>query len=146
MNTVVAVALLIGLALMLVGERYRHHKQVETRRRYVDIAAKCAAAAGFVLHRYSDGFRGDGVHPSYTYTHPLHPGLALFIEGHGWRIRESLSGLRMLPEPQFKERRGHQFSATDFNEVVEEYRAIVEWRRQAVGWGCLADLTHSHEV
>jgi hypothetical protein len=138
LNAVFTLGLLIAVFWIVFGERYWSLKQVEARRRYVDIGEKCAVAAGFVLDSVADA--PEEPHPSRTFTHKLFSDLRLYIHINGWSIREALSGLVPLPEPAFKEQRGDQFSVSDFAEAVASYRDIVERRRRGEGWGCLADL------
>jgi hypothetical protein len=94
------------------------------------------------MDNYSDGLWGD--FPSYTFKHPSFPDLTLSIYGDRWTIREfTLTGLGLrtaLPQPKFKEQRGQQLSVADFRDIAQEYQAVVEWRRRAEGWGCVADL------
>src|SRR6185437_7381559 len=98
----VTVVVVAGFALAVVwavGRSYWLQKEIEGRRRYVDIGATCAVAAGFALDGCADGPKEP--HPSRTFTHTQHPDLFLQINSSGWYIRENLAaGLLPLPEPK----------------------------------------------
>jgi hypothetical protein len=133
-----------GVALVVlrpVWDRYRHQKRIEVLRRYADIGAKCATEAGFVMDDYSEGLWDDN--PVYNFKHRLFPDLGLSIQNNRWHIRE-VSAAALLPLAgfkAFKEQHGEHLSVSDFRDIADEYRTVVERRRRTVGWGCDADLT-----
>jgi hypothetical protein len=116
---------IIGLglfyALAVLKWTYEKHREIDRRRRYVDLGARFAEAAGFRLESYSDG--AGGAHPSYTFWYGFHPHqFVLIITGDGWRAYEP--GHENKPEPKFDER-GDVFSTDHFRSIAQEYEATV---------------------
>jgi hypothetical protein len=137
------VGVILAIVLWSLGQWYWRQKQIEARRRYVDLGAQCAAAADFLLDTVSDG--PEEPHPSRTFKHKFFPELVLYVHSNGWNIYEAGSGLKstglkVVPEPEFKPQRGDTLSASDFVDAVEAYRRVVEYRRRTLGWGCWSDL------
>jgi hypothetical protein len=136
----VLAVVIVGIALV---RAYSHQKETERKRRHVDIGAKCAAEAGFRIEGYSGGILGDGSLPSYTFYHAQCPALVLHIHGNGWHIWEP-SAVSSSLEPKFPEKRGNDFSVSDFREIVNEYQAIFGWRQKRLLEAAMASVEASH--
>lgn len=136
----VLAAVIVGAALV---RGYRRQREAERRHRYVEIGARCAAEAGFRVEGFSGGILGDGSLPSYTFYHTQFPHLVLHIHGDGWHIWEP-SAVPFSLEPKFNEKRGSDFSVSDFREIANEYEAIVGWRQKRLLEAAKASVGASH--